>query len=98
MGRLYRKGIEIELTDFPKLQKGRSGRLKTYNIASVFGSFPIIVLEKIPKSEYSKVEGGIEEVIIHEVLHIVIAKIENYMVSNSLDNLIPFMGDMGKIL
>jgi hypothetical protein len=93
MSQLYRKRIEIELSDCKEIIGGTHG-LGSYNIATTYGSCPFIVLDTIPKSEYSKIERNMEEIIEHEVIHITISSIEDNATSKALDNLFPLIGDL----
>lgn len=97
MTRPYRKGIEVEISDDKEIMEGKKGLKNHYVAATTYGSFPIIILNTIPKSAYDKVELFMEEIFEHEVIHISIAEMEGGVASSSLDNLFPLMGDLETI-
>jgi methyl coenzyme M reductase subunit C-like uncharacterized protein (methanogenesis marker protein 7) len=96
MTRPYRKGIEVEISDNEEVIEGREG-LGGYIAATTYGFYPIIILGTIPRSDYDKIEHYLEEILEHEVIHIIIAEIEGAVASSSLDKLFPLMGDLEAI-
>jgi len=97
MPRLYRWSIEIFISQCKEIVKGLNPN--SYVAATSYGSIPLIEINRIPKSEHTKIEQYVEEIVAHETIHITVSRIENNATSHAImDKCFPFMGDLEKYL
>jgi len=78
---------EILIMAYPKVDYGP--KKQTFKVATVFHGVSLICLLKTPKKYFSHLELEIEDILEHEVLHIVLDKVEADA-SKQLDNILPW--------
>lgn len=79
--------IDILIMSYPKVDYGP--KKQSYKAATIFHGVPLICLLKTPKKYFSHLEFEIEDILEHEILHLVLDDVEPEA-SNKLDNIIPY--------
>ena len=77
---------DILIMSYPKVDYG--AKKQSYKVATIFHGVDLICLMKIPKKYFSHIEFEIEDILEHEIPHLVLDNVEP-KASGKLDNIIP---------
>ena len=86
--------IDITIMSYPKVEY--SSEREHIHLATTFGDVPLICLMKIPKYAFEVIEDDVEEILEHETLHIVLARI-NPSLSSKFDNIFPNIDSLEEV-
>lgn len=85
--------IDLKVSGYRQLEMTSK---KHYSVAVTFDDADLIILNKIPKEDFRKIENNIETVIEHETLHIILFRFTHHSTS-WLEGLHGFFGWMPKV-